>query len=101
MPKIKPQSTRRAPPLKDSDCDHEIKLVDHSAPIPQSTTAETEAARTSSSSPILADSSQSQDHDRTEEESIATEALQDVGNEASLRVAEQLSSDGGQTGKSV
>jgi len=31
MPKIKPRSSRRAPPLKDSDYDHEINLVDHSA----------------------------------------------------------------------
>ena len=28
MPKIKPRSSRRAPPLKDSDYDHEITLVD-------------------------------------------------------------------------
>lgn len=29
MPKIKPRSSRRVPPLKDSDYDHEISLDDH------------------------------------------------------------------------
>ncbi|KAK3941244.1 hypothetical protein QBC46DRAFT_458443 [Diplogelasinospora grovesii] len=35
MPKIKHRSSRRVPPPKDSDFDHEIKLVDHSAPEPR------------------------------------------------------------------
>ncbi|EPE04966.1 meiotically up-regulated 65 protein [Ophiostoma piceae UAMH 11346] len=30
MPRIKPKSSRRAPPLKDEDYDHEISLVDNS-----------------------------------------------------------------------
>ncbi|KAK0728687.1 hypothetical protein B0T26DRAFT_810581 [Lasiosphaeria miniovina] len=48
MPKIKHRSSRRAPPPKDSDFDHEIKLVDHSAPAPRSS-GQDESSRPTSS----------------------------------------------------
>lgn len=47
MPKIKHHTSRRVPPLKDSDFDHEIKLVDHSALIPRTQSPEDEALRAS------------------------------------------------------
>lgn len=49
MPKIKPRSSRRVPPLKDSDYDHEIKLVDHSITDLGSPSGENEALRQSTS----------------------------------------------------
>ncbi|KAK3378594.1 hypothetical protein B0H63DRAFT_480358 [Podospora didyma] len=49
MPRIKkPRSSRRAPAPQDSDFDHEIKLVDHSAPTPRSSEQD-EASRPASS----------------------------------------------------
>ena len=58
MPKIKPKSSRRAPPLKDSDYDHEITLVDHAAALaPRRTrSAESEAGpslRASTTEPLI------------------------------------------------
>lgn len=34
MSRLKPRTSRRVPPLKDSDYDHEINLLDHSGPVP-------------------------------------------------------------------
>ena len=45
MPAIKPRSSRRVPPPKESDFDHEIKLVDHSAPVPRTVSPEDEVLR--------------------------------------------------------
>ena len=53
MPKIKPRTSRRVPPLKDSDFDHEINLVDHSAPVPRTISPEEEALRSSTSGPSV------------------------------------------------
>ncbi|KAJ9156683.1 hypothetical protein NKR23_g1416 [Pleurostoma richardsiae] len=51
MPKIRPRSSRRAPPLKEDDFDHEINLVDQSAgaPSPQSVPPDTGLQRSSTS----------------------------------------------------
>ena len=45
MPKVKPKSSRRAPPSKDSDYDHEIILVDNgpATPLNRPTSNESEA----------------------------------------------------------
>ncbi len=46
---MKPHSKRRVPPPKESDFDHEINLVDHSAPVPRTASPEDEAVRSSTS----------------------------------------------------
>jgi len=60
MPKIKPRSSRRAPPLRDSDYDHEITLVDRADALePQRTrSGESEAGpsvRPSTTEPLIPD----------------------------------------------
>lgn len=51
MPILKPRRSRRVEPLKDSDYDHEINLLDHSSPIPQKQTPDEGALRTSVAGP--------------------------------------------------
>ncbi len=59
MPKIKPRSSRRAPPPKESDFDHEIRLVDHSGPVPRTASPEDEVIRPSISESTAAGPSKS------------------------------------------
>jgi hypothetical protein len=53
MSKLKPRRSRRVEPLKDSDYDHEINLLDHSSPVPQKASPDPEEQRTSVSGPFL------------------------------------------------
>ncbi|KAB5525761.1 hypothetical protein GE09DRAFT_1010355 [Coniochaeta sp. 2T2.1] len=50
---MKPRRSRRVEPLKDSDYDHEINLLDHSSPVPRKPSTEAEGLRTSTSGPSV------------------------------------------------
>jgi hypothetical protein len=50
---LKPRRSRRVEPLKDSDYDHEINLLDHSSPVPQEPSPDAEALRPSTSGPSI------------------------------------------------
>jgi hypothetical protein len=50
---LKPRRSRRVEPLKDSDYDHEINLLDHSPPASRIPSSEAEAPRTSTSGPSV------------------------------------------------
>ena len=50
---MKPRRSRRVEPLKDSDYDHEINLLDHSSPALRKPSTEAEGPRTSTSGPSV------------------------------------------------
>ncbi|KAB5554560.1 hypothetical protein GE09DRAFT_1121495 [Coniochaeta sp. 2T2.1] len=50
---MKPRRSRRVEPLKDSDYDHEINLLDHSSSVPRKPSTEAEGPRTSTSGPSV------------------------------------------------
>lgn len=51
MSMLKPRRSRRVEPLKDTDYDHEINLLDHSSPIPRESSSD--ALRPSVSGPSV------------------------------------------------
>jgi hypothetical protein len=80
MSKLKPRRSRRVEPLKDSDCDHEINLLDHSSPVPRKLSPEEETLRRSISGPsVTAEPASSRQSSALENTETAVQSTGDRG----------------------